>query len=98
MIPSANSFRSSSAKRSRPLCQLRKSACGAAAAELIAAHLENPIAFCVDHDAHHGRLHLGLKAMLCQDCGHVEFQVSDPSQIVEERRESETRGIQEEDF
>lgn len=70
--------------------------CGGQA--LIAAHLENPIAFCVDHDAHHGRLHLGLKALLCETCGHVEFWVSDPSQIVSQRKTGEASVLQEEDF
>ena len=66
--------------------------------QTISAHLENPIAFCVDHDVHHGRLHLGLKAMLCQDCGHVEFWVSDPAQIVEQREGAGINTLQEEDF
>ena len=66
--------------------------------QTISAHLENPIAFCVDHDAHHGRLHLGLKASLCQDCGHVEFWVSDPTQIVAQREGAGANTLQEEDF
>lgn len=62
---------------------------------LLAAQRENPITFCLDHAAHHGRVHLSLKALLCQDCGHVEFWAPDPPRIVRER---EAAAIQEEDF
>ena len=62
---------------------------------LMSAQLEHPIAFCLDHVTHHGRVHLSLKALLCQDCGHVEFWSPDPAQVV---REQEATTIQEEDF
>ena len=64
--------------------------------DLLPAHLEHPIAFCVDHATHHGRVHLSLKARLCRDCGHVEFWMPDPSQIA--RRDAPAAAIQEEDF
>jgi len=67
--------------------------CGGA--RLMSAQLEHPIAFCLDHVTHHGRVHLSLKALLCQDCGHVEFWSPGPSQVV---REGEATKIQEEDF
>lgn len=63
--------------------------------KLISAHLEHPIAFCVDHVTHHGRVHLSLRALLCQGCGHVEFWMPDPPQLV---GAAETAKIQEEDF
>ena len=65
---------------------------------LISAHLEHPLPFCVDHVAHHGVLHLGLKAAICEGCGHVEFFVSDPSQIVNPQEGAGTMVLQEEDF
>ncbi|MBV9851164.1 MAG: hypothetical protein JO250_15960 [Armatimonadetes bacterium] len=70
--------------------------CGGA--QLISAHLEHPIAFCMDHETHHGVQHLGIKAALCQDCGHVEFFVPDPSQIVKRRESEGIVVLQEEDF
>ncbi len=70
--------------------------CGGA--RLIAAHLEQPIAFCVDHARHHGVLHLGMKAVICEDCGHVELSVRDPSQIVKQQEAAGDMAIQEEDF
>ena len=69
--------------------------CGGA--RLISAKLEHPLAFCVDHAAHHGTLRLGLKAFICEGCGHVEFFVSDPSQIVKPQNEADPV-LQEEDF
>ncbi len=66
--------------------------------KLMSAHLEHPIAFCVDHVTHHGRVHLSLKALLCQGCGHVEFWMPDPSQIARQREAAGTATIQEEDF
>ncbi len=48
---------------------------------LMSAYLEHPIAFCLDHVPHHGRVHLTLKALLCPECGHVEFWMPDPLQI-----------------
>ena len=65
---------------------------------LMSAQLEHPIAFCMDHVTHHGRVHLSLKALLCQECGHVEFWMPDPSQIARQREAAETTRIQEEDF
>ena len=65
---------------------------------LIAAQVQNPMAFCVDHDAHHGVLHLGLRASLCEDCGHVELWVPDPSQIVRQTDALDAGALQEEDF
>ena len=70
--------------------------CGGA--RLISAHLERPIAFCVDHAAHHGVLHLGIRAQLCEDCGHVELSVPDPSQIVRPPQAAGDTVLQEEDF
>ena len=67
--------------------------CGGA--RLMSAQLEHPIAFCLDHVTHHGRVHLSLKALLCRDCGHVEFWSHDPSQVVREHEEAK---LQEEDF
>ena len=65
---------------------------------LVASHLEHPIAFCVTHDAHHGRLRLGLNALLCLDCGHVELVVPDTSKIIGRPEAREAGVIQEEDF
>ncbi len=65
---------------------------------LMSAQLEHPIAFCVDHVTHHGRVHLSLKARLCQECGHVEFWMPDPPQLVGRHQPAETSKIQEEDF
>ena len=62
---------------------------------LLSAQMEHPTAFCMDHAAHHGRVHLSLKALLCQDCGHIEFWTPNPSRIVRQR---EATTIQEEDF
>ena len=70
--------------------------CGGA--NLVAAHVERPLAFCVDHAAHHGVLHIGLRASLCPDCGHVEFWVPDPAQILGQNRVKADSVIQEEDF
>ena len=50
--------------------------CGGA--RLIPAHLEQATALCVDHAAHHGVLRVGLKASLCEECGHVELWLPDP--------------------
>ncbi len=66
-------------------------------ANLVSTHLEQPMTFCVDHTAHHGRLRLALRARLCRACGHVEFQVPDPSQIVPGAPPAGSI-IQEEDF
>ncbi len=66
--------------------------------KMMSAQLEHPIAFCVDHVTHHGRVHLSLKALLCEECGHVEFWMPDPSQLVGRRQPTETTKIQEEDF
>ena len=65
---------------------------------LMSAQLEHPLAFCMDHVTHHGRVHLSLKALLCQECGHVEFWMPDPSQFVREHEAAEATKIQEEDF
>ncbi len=70
--------------------------CGGA--HLVPAHVERPIAFCLDHAAHHGVLHLGLKAALCPDCGHVEFWVPDAAQILGQHSAKADTVIQEEDF
>ena len=65
---------------------------------LVSSHLEHPIGFCVTHDAHHGRLRLGLNALLCLDCGHVELVVPDTSKIIARPEAAEAGVIQEEDF
>ena len=65
---------------------------------LISAHQQNPMAFFIDHDTRHGMIHLALKALVCQDCGHVEFWTPDPSQIVGQQEIVESNAIQEEDF
>ena len=65
---------------------------------LMSAQLENPIAFCLDHVTRHGRVHLSLKALLCEECGHVEMWMPDPSQITQQHKEAEATRIQEEDF
>jgi len=65
---------------------------------LMSAQLEHPIAFCMDHVTHHGRVRLSLKALLCQQCGHVEFWMPDPSQIGGQHEAAEATRIQEEDF
>jgi hypothetical protein len=70
--------------------------CGSS--HLVSAHLEHPMAFCVDHVTHHGRVHVSLKALLCQDCGHVEFWVPDSTQLIGERPHAPTTMLQEEDF
>ena len=67
-------------------------------ANLVAATLEQPVTFCVDHDSHHGRLKLGLRALLCRDCGHVEFQAPEPGQIAAPGPTASGSVIQEEDF
>ncbi len=66
--------------------------------QLIHAHLQHPLAFCLDHAAHHGVVQVGLKALLCEDCGHVEFVARDPSQIVGQQGVGKAGVIQEEDF
>ena len=65
---------------------------------LVAATLEQPLTFCVDHADYQGRLQLGLKALLCRDCGHVEFQLSEPEQLSAPGTMGGGRVIQEEDF
>ena len=65
--------------------------------KLVAAHMEQPTALCVDHSAHHGVLRVGLKAALCEHCGHVEFWLPDP-QILTPEREHQAAILQEEDF
>ena len=70
--------------------------CGGA--NLVAAHVERPMAFCMGHAAHHGVLHLGLKASLCPACGHVEFSMPDPAQILGPQEAEADTIIQEEDF
>ena len=67
-------------------------------ANLVVATLEQPMTFCVDHDTHHGRLKLGLRTLLCRDCGHVEFQVPEPGQIAAAGTTGMGSVIQEEDF
>jgi hypothetical protein len=74
-----------------PLC-LR---CGGS--RLIHAHLEHPLAFCLDHMTHHGVVAVGMKAAICEDCGHVEFLARDPSRIVG-YQEAHKDSLQEEDF
>ena len=64
---------------------------------LVPAHLQHTSAFCVDHTAHHGVLHVGLKASLCQDCGHVEFWVPDPHILAAPPQKRDVV-LQEEDF
>jgi hypothetical protein len=64
---------------------------------LIHAHLEHPLAFCLDHATHHGVVTVGLKAALCEDCGHVEFLARDPSKIVGHQT-TDKDALQEEDF
>ncbi len=66
--------------------------------QLMSAHLEHPMAFCVDHVTHHGRMHLSLKALLCQECGHVEFWVPDAPQLLGQRQQAPDTALQEEDF
>ena len=70
--------------------------CGSARA--VSAHLEHPLALCVDHASHHGVLHVGLRVILCQDCGHVEFEARDPAQLVRPRADAGATVLQEEDF
>ena len=70
--------------------------CGSA--QLIPAHLEQQLAFCVDHDAHHGVRHLGLKVLICQDCGHIEFLVRNPADALAQPHRDPSPVIQEEDF
>ncbi len=65
---------------------------------LVSSHLEQPLAFCVTHDAHQGRLRLRLNTLLCLDCGHVELVVPDTSKIIARSEASEAGVIQEEDF
>ena len=62
---------------------------------LLSAQLEHPLAFCMDHVTRHGRVHLCMKALLCQECGHIEFWSLEPPLIVEEH---EAARVQEEDF
>lgn len=71
--------------------------CGGSA--LVSARLEHPIACCIEDQAcHQGALHLGLKAALCRNCGHVELCVANPAQIAEPHDANEAHILQEEDF
>jgi hypothetical protein len=51
---------------------------------MIPAHLENSTGFCVDGHSQSAAINIGLRAGVCQHCGHVEFWVPDPSHLMEE--------------
>lgn len=69
--------------------------CGSA--KLLPAHMEQPTAFCVDHAAHRGVLHVSLKASLCERCGHIEFWLPGPD-VLSAPQNDPPAVLQEEDF
>ncbi len=70
--------------------------CGGA--NLISAQLEHGLSFCLDCDTHHGVRRVGLRAVICEDCGHVEFWAKDPTRVLRPDRADHNRIVQEEDF
>lgn len=51
---------------------------------IIPAHLEHSTGFCVDARPDGEPVHIGLRAGVCQHCGHVEFWVPDPGHLLDD--------------
>ncbi len=66
--------------------------------KLVPARLEQNMAFHVDDDTHHSLRRVGMKAILCQDCGYAEFWVMDPAHALACDEPERVAAIQEEDF
>ena len=62
------------------------------------ASLASPLAFCLEHSEQRGVRSLGVKATLCQDCGHIEFWVAGSLKHWEHPAHRETGTVQVEDF
>ncbi len=65
---------------------------------LIPARLEQNMTFYVDDDTHHALCKIGMKAVLCQDCGYTEFWVMDPAHAVPCDEPERVPALQEEDY
>ena len=65
---------------------------------LVPARLEQNMTFHVDDETHHSLCRVGMKALLCQDCGYAEFWVMDPSHALACNEPEPVSAIQEEDF
>jgi hypothetical protein len=65
---------------------------------LIPARLEQSMTFHVDDETRHAVCRVGMRAVLCQDCGHAEFWVMDPARALPCQPTEEEAALQEEDF
>ena len=63
---------------------------------LVSARLEEGMHFYVDQESGHGLHRFAMRANLCPDCGHTEFWVQNPAQILVLGEEEHL--LQEEDF
>lgn len=66
--------------------------------KLVPARLEQNMSFYLDDDTHHSLCRVGMKALLCQDCGYAEFWVMDPARALPCDEPERVPTLQEEDF